>query len=84
MIALRDFILKYYCKERSRVYLGSAYLHLISFPSKKDFGFLNPKPFRTKDTRRGKYQNSTVEFECTTKKEQNAHKNKKKEVRRAL
>ena len=39
MIALRDFILKYYCKERSRVYLGSAYLHLISFPSKKDFGF---------------------------------------------
>ena len=46
-----------------------------------DFG--DPIPlfhlhFRTKDTRRGKYQNSTVEIECTTKKEQNVHKNKKK------
>tara|TARA_Y100000814_G_scaffold216494_1_gene161155 strand:- start:201 stop:365 length:165 start_codon:yes stop_codon:yes gene_type:complete len=48
MIALRDFILKYYCKERSRVYLGWAKPSPY-FPSfLRNFGFLNPKLFGKK------------------------------------
>ena len=51
------------------------FMHIL-FPFGRAFNL----HFRTKDTRRGKYQNSTVEFECTTKKEQNAYKKKKKVI----